>query len=67
MPAFVPASRTPIVLVAGASKLAFISLVLAFGARYLDHQVGIAVLIDGLEVVLFAVYLSSGLRSRSFV
>ena len=60
--AFVPASRTPILLVAGASKLAFISLVLAFGARYLDHQVGIAVLVDGVTVVLFALYLSDGLR-----
>ena len=60
--AFHPASRGPILLAAGASKLTFISLVLAFGARYLDHQVGIAVLIDALTVVLFAVYFSDGLR-----
>lgn len=61
--AFVPSSRAPIVLIAGASKLAFVSLVLAFGARYLDHQVGVAVLIDALTVVLFAVYLGNGLRA----
>lgn len=61
--AFHPTSRAPILLVAGASKLAFISLVLAFGDRYLGQQVGIALLIDGLTVVLFALYLSNRLRA----
>lgn len=62
--AFQPVARTPILLAAGASKLAFVGLVLAFGGRYLGQQVGIAVLIDGLTVVLFALYLSTRLRAQ---
>ena len=44
-------------IVAGASKVIFIALVLSEGARYLSHAAGIAVTIDSVMVVLFAWYL----------
>jgi hypothetical protein len=48
----------PLVLtVVGASKAVFIALVLSHGARFLRYQAGIAVLVDLLWVVVFAVYL----------
>jgi hypothetical protein len=43
--------------VAGLSKLVFIVLVLAQGSRYLGQQAGIAIAIDAVWVVLFALYL----------
>jgi len=51
-----PASRRLTLVVAGASKLAFIGLILAQGDRYMSG-VGAAVAIDGLMIVLFAVFL----------
>lgn len=54
--AFNPSSRRLALAVAGASKLAFIGLVLAQGERYLAG-VGVAVAIDSVMVVLFAVFL----------
>lgn len=54
--AFRPAVRTLVLAVAGVSKLAFIGLVLAHGGRYLG-QAGIAIAIDLVWVVLFALYL----------
>ena len=51
-----PASRRLALVVAGASKLAFIGLILAQGDRYMSG-VGAAVAIDGLMIVLFAVFL----------
>ncbi len=54
--AFNPGSRRLALAVAGASKLAFIGLVLAQGERYLAG-VGLAVAIDSVMVVLFAVFL----------
>lgn len=55
--AFDPKVRSLTLAVAGASKLAFITLVLAQGGRYLGHQAGIAIAVDALWVVLFALYL----------
>lgn len=55
--AFDPASRTIILMVAAASKVVFIALVLSQGGRYLRRQVGTAVLIDVVMVGLFAWYL----------
>ena len=55
--AFNPAVRCLALTVAGASKLVFIALVLAHGGRYLGQQVGIAIAIDLVWVVLFALYL----------
>lgn len=54
--AFNPSSRRLALAVAGASKLAFIGLVLAQGERYLGG-VGLAVAVDSIMVVLFAVFL----------
>jgi hypothetical protein len=57
--AFNPASRKLALVVAGASKIAFIALVLAQGDRYLPG-LGLAVAIDSVMVVLFAVYVVFG-------
>jgi hypothetical protein len=63
--AFRPAARVVALVVAGASKLVFVALVLAHGNRFLGHQVGIAVLIDAVWVVLFAWYLLSTNSARA--
>ena len=55
--AFKPAVRPLALAVAGASKLVFIALVLSHGSRYLGHQAGIAIAVDLVWVVLFAIYL----------
>jgi hypothetical protein len=54
--AFTPASRQLVLVVAGLSKLAFISLVLAFGRQYLGRA-GIAVVFDACTAALFVAYL----------
>ena len=53
-----PARRVALV-VAGASKVAFIALVLSIGQQFLHFQVGVAVAIDTIMVTLFALYLVS--------
>ena len=55
--AYRPAVRPLVLVVAGLSKLVFIVLVLAHGSRYLGQQAGIAIAIDAVWVVLFALYL----------
>lgn len=55
--AFKPAVRPLALAVAGASKLVFIALVLSHGSRYLGQQAGIAIAVDLVWVVLFAIYL----------
>ena len=55
--AFNPLQRPLVLIVAGASKVVFIALVLSEGARYLSHQAGVAVAIDSVMVVLFGWYL----------
>jgi hypothetical protein len=55
--AFNPAVRPLVLIVAGASKVVFIALVLSHGGRYLGHQAGIAVAVDLVWVVSFAYYL----------
>ena len=55
--AFDVASRRLALLVAAASKIAFIGLVLANGSRYLGYSAGIAVAIDAVMVVVFVIYL----------
>jgi energy-converting hydrogenase Eha subunit E len=57
--AFNTATRELALLTAGTSKLAFIALVLANGSRYLSHGAGVAVVTDGIMVVLFIWYLLS--------
>lgn len=51
--------RSLALVIAGASKLVFVALVLSHGGRYLGQQAGIAIAIDLLWVVLFAWYLAS--------
>jgi len=53
--AFEPAVRSLVLIVAGTSKLMFVALVLSHGWRYLG-QAGIAVAVDALWVVVFALY-----------
>ncbi|MFT5509542.1 MAG: cbb3-type cytochrome oxidase subunit 1 [Hyphomicrobiaceae bacterium] len=55
--AFNPAVRSFSLTIAAISKLIFIVLVLFQGARYLGEPVGIAIAIDLVWVLLFAVYL----------
>ena len=54
--AFNPPVRPLVLVVAGISKAVFIGLVLAFGQDYLG-QVGIAVAVDSVMILLFAWYL----------
>ena len=61
--AFNPPVRTHALIVAGSSKIVFISLVLSQGGRYLGKQVGISVAVDTVMVLLFAWYLLAA-RSR---
>ena len=51
--------RSFVLVVAGASKLVFIALVLSQGARYLRRQAGVAVIVDAVMITLFAVYLTA--------
>ena len=55
--AFSEANRRMALLVAAISKAAFIALVLTFGQQFLEFQVGTAVVVDSIMIVLFAVYL----------
>ena len=55
--AFNPLQRSLVLIVAGASKVIFIALVLSEGTRYVSHQAGVAIAIDSLMVVLFGWYL----------
>ena len=50
-------ARSLALIVAGLSKITFIVLVLAHGGRFLGYQAGVAVVIDSIEVALFAAYL----------
>lgn len=52
-------SRKLALVVAGASKVAFIALILLQGDRYLGG-LGTAVIVDSIMIVLFAVYLIFG-------
>lgn len=61
--AFDPPARPLILIVAGLSKLTFISLVLAHGRQYLGHQAGLAIAIDLVMVALFVGYLVGVRRS----
>jgi hypothetical protein len=54
--AFNPPVRPLVLVVAGISKVVFIGLVLTFGQDYLA-QVGIAVAVDSVMILLFAWYL----------
>lgn len=51
--------RPLVLVVVGASKVIFISLVLSQGGRYLTRQAGMAAAIDAVMVALFAAYLAA--------
>jgi hypothetical protein len=63
--ALVPTARRLVLSVAVLSKLTFIALVLSFGRELLSHQVGVAVAIDSLWVVLFGAYLVGSAEGRA--
>jgi hypothetical protein len=54
--AYKPQSRPLILMVAGVSKLIFIALVLYYGRQFLG-QAGLAIGLDLIAIVLFALYL----------
>ena len=55
--AFNTVARPLILTVAGASKVAFIGLILALGRQFLSYQAGVAVVSDIIQISLFAAYL----------
>ena len=55
--AFNPLQRPLVLIVAGASKVIFIALVLSEGTRYFNYQAGVAVAVDSVMVILFVWYL----------
>ncbi len=59
-----PPSRKLALVVAGASKIAFVGLILAQGDRYLSG-LGVAVAIDSVLIVLFAAYIVFGKRTAA--
>ena len=54
-----PSARKLSLVVAGASKVAFVGLILAQGDRYMSG-LGTAVIIDSVMIVLFAAYVIFG-------
>ena len=52
-----PAIRPFALTIAGVSKACFVGLVLSHGGRFLNHQAGIAIVVDLVWVILFAAYL----------
>ncbi len=57
--AFVPPARRLVLSVAALSKAAFVTLLLTVGHAYLGQRIGLALWVDGLEVLLFLTYLLS--------
>lgn len=55
--AFHPQVRELVLVIAGLSKVIFITLILTFGAQYLGHQAGVAIVVDSISVLLFIAYL----------
>ena len=56
--AFNVASRPVALVVAGASKIVYITLVLQHGDRFLSAQATTSIVVDALMVLVFAAYLS---------
>ena len=57
--AFKPSARKLALVVAGASKVAFVGLILAQGEPYMSG-LGAAVIVDGVMIALFAAYVVFG-------
>jgi hypothetical protein len=62
--AFSEANRRLALVVASASKLAFITLVLVYGQEFLQYQVGTALIVDSVMILLFAAYLVATFKAR---
>jgi hypothetical protein len=58
--AYAPHVRVLVLSVAAISKVVFIGLVLSYGARFLSYQAGVAVVVDGVMVAVFGLYLAIG-------
>jgi hypothetical protein len=61
--AFNAAVRPLVLIVAGISKIAFITLILSVGRQFLGHQAGIAVVSDVIQVSLFLGYLLASAKN----
>jgi hypothetical protein len=57
--AFHEPSRVLVLIVAALSKIVFIGLVVSQGSRFLDKQIGVAVVVDAVMIVLFGTYLAA--------
>ena len=55
--------RQLVLIVAGLSKVAFITLILVYGGQYLGQSAGVSIVIDLMMVVLFSVYLFAERRA----
>lgn len=62
--AFKEEARTLALLLAGASKLVFVVLVLTLGQPFLRFQAGVAIALDAVFILVFGVYLVAH-RSRA--
>lgn len=62
--AFNTITRPLILTVAGASKLAFVGLILLLGRQFLSYQAGVAVVSDVIQISLFAAYLVAVRRAE---
>lgn len=63
--AFHPQVRKLVLVIAGLSKAIFITLILTFGAQYLGHQAGVAIVVDSIMVLLFIAYLVATRHERT--
>ena len=63
--AFSQVNRRMALVVATLSKLAFIALVLTLGRQFLQFQVGTAVIVDSIMIVLFLAYLVVAPKPRA--
>jgi len=61
--AFNAAARPMALVVGGASKVVYISLVLAQGSRFLSAQATTTIVVDALMVLIFAAYLTIGRKT----
>jgi hypothetical protein len=63
--AFKPNVRELVLVVAGLSKIIFITLILTFGTQYLRHQAGVAIAVDSVMVLLFIAYLFANDQAKT--
>ena len=63
--AFSEVNRRMALVVATLSKFAFVGLVLTLGRQFLQFQVGTAVIVDSIMIVLFLVYLVAAPKPRT--